>query len=176
MDQPEVESVAAPLEAVLGAAATATATVTATAPATPAPKPKAAAASASKSGILWATGRRKRAIARVRILSGTGTIVVNARPYEQYFPREGWRLAIRQPLIITQQLGKLNVVASAVGGGLTGQAGAIRLALSRALTACDLENRPALKKADCLRRDPRMKERKKPGQKGARKKFQWVKR
>ena len=116
MDQLDVESAAAPLEA----APVATASATAMVPATPAPKPKAVAASVSKGQILWATGRRKRAIARVRILSGTGTIVVNARPYEQYFPREGWRLAIRQPLIITQQLGKLNVVASAVGGGLTG--------------------------------------------------------
>ena len=171
MDQLDVESAAAPLEAAPVAAA-----ATATAPATPAPKPKAAAASASKRDIIWATGRRKQAIARVRILSGTGTILVNQRPYEQYFPREGWRLAIRQPLIVTHQLGKLNVIASAEGGGLTGQADAVKLGIARALVELDPALRITLRAAGLLTRDPRERERKKYGQKGARKRFQWTKR
>ena len=172
MDQLDVESAAAPLEA----APVATASATATVPATPAPKPKAVAASVSKGQTLWATGRRKRAIARVRIVSGTGTILVNQRPYEQYFPREGWRLAIRQPLIITQQLGKLDVVASAVGGGLTCQADAVKLGIARALVELDPALRTTLRAAGLLTRDPRERERKKYGQKGARKRFQWTKR
>ena len=123
-----------------------------------------------------ATGRRKTAIARVNITPGTGKVIINERAFEIYFSRETDRNIAMEPLKLTHMENKFDILASVNGGGLTGQAGAIRLALSRALTACDLENRPALKKADCLRRDPRMKERKKPGQKGARKKFQWVKR
>ena len=123
-----------------------------------------------------ATGRRKTAVARVNLSPGTGKIVVNNRPFEQYFARETDRITILEPLKMTQTLNKFDIIANVGGGGLTGQAGALRLGLSRALSACADENKPTLKKANCLRRDPRMKERKKPGQKGARKKFQWVKR
>ena len=123
-----------------------------------------------------ATGRRKSSIARVNLTPGSGTILVNKRAFENYFPRETDRILIMDPLSKTNTIGKFNLDAKVTGGGSTGQAGAIRLALARALTLCDADNRPTLKKADLLRRDPRMKERKKPGQKGARRKFQWVKR
>ena len=123
-----------------------------------------------------ATGRRREAVARVRLIPGTGTILVNSRAYEDYFPREGWRLAIRSPLLLTHQLGKYNVVARVEGGGLTGQAGAIRLGIARALVKLDAAHQPGLRGAGLLTRDPRMKERKKYGQKGARKRFQWTKR
>ena len=123
-----------------------------------------------------ATGRRREAVARVRLVPGTGTILVNGRPYEDYFPREGWRLAIRAPLLLTHQLGKYNVLARVDGGGLTGQSGAIRLGIARALVKLDAALQPGLRGAGLLTRDPRMKERKKYGQKGARKRFQWTKR
>ena len=123
-----------------------------------------------------ATGRRKQAIARVRVWPGTGTILVNERAYDDYFPREGLRLAIRSPLLLTHQLGKLNVSANVAGGGLTGQAGAIRLGIARALVTLDPANRASLRGAGLLTRDPRERERKKYGQKGARKRFQWTKR
>ena len=123
-----------------------------------------------------ATGRRKQSIARVRLWSGTGTIVVNERAYDDYFPREGLRLAIRSPLLLTHQLGKLNVSVNVAGGGLTGQAGAIRLGIARALVTLDPANRVSLRGAGLLTRDPREKERKKYGRKGARKRFQWTKR
>ena len=125
---------------------------------------------------LIATGRRKRAIARVRLMPGTGTIVVNQRPYDDYFPREGLRLAIRSPLLLTHQLGKYNVSANVAGGGMTGQAGAIQLGIARALSQLDPAHRTSLRGAGLLTRDPREKERKKYGQKGARKRFQWTKR
>jgi len=123
-----------------------------------------------------ATGRRKSSIARVNISPGTGNIKVNKRSFENYFPRETDRILILEPLRITNLLEKFDVNAKITGGGSTGQAGAFRLGLSRALVLCDSENKPALKKMKFLTRDPRMKERQKPGQKGARKKFQWVKR
>ena len=123
-----------------------------------------------------ATGRRKQSIARVRLSPGTGTILVNHREYEQYFPRETWRLLIRAPLLLTQQLGKYNVVANVSGGGLSGQAGAIRLGIARALVRLDEAHRAGLRGGGLLTRDPREKERKKYGQKGARKRFQWTKR
>lgn len=123
-----------------------------------------------------ATGRRKTAVARINLSPGTGKIIVNERPFEQYFSRETDRMAVLGPLQMTHSLNKFDITAKVNGGGLTGQAGAMRLGLSRALSGCEAENKSVLKKADCLRRDPRMKERKKPGQKGARKKFQWVKR
>ena len=141
-------------------------TVTESAPATPAPT----VSSSMK------TGRRKEAIARVRLVPGTGTIVVNKRAYEEYFPREMSRLTIRAPLLLTHQLGKYNVLANVRGGGITGQADAIRLGIARALIELDPSYRPALHDAGLLTRDPRMKERKKYGQKGARKRFQWTKR
>ncbi|MGE0267193.1 MAG: 30S ribosomal protein S9 [Candidatus Omnitrophota bacterium] len=123
-----------------------------------------------------ATGRRKCSVARVNIIPGEGKIRVNKRAFTEYFPRETDQIIILEPLKLTNTLGKFDIEVQVTGGGLTGQAGAFRLGLSRALTQCDQENRPILKKALMLRRDPRMKERQKPGQKGARKKFQWVKR
>lgn len=123
-----------------------------------------------------ATGRRKTSVARVQLIPGTGQIQVNKRPFERYFPRETDRLTILGPLKVTNTLGKFNVNVKVAGGGISGQAGAFRLGLARALSLCDPETKTALKKSDFLSRDPRMKERKKPGQKGARKKFQWVKR
>ena len=123
-----------------------------------------------------ATGRRKSSVARVNLMPGSGQIQVNERTFENYFIRETDRINIMEPLRMTNTLGKFDVIAKITGGGLTGQAGAFRLGISRALTLLDPGNRPILKKADFLRRDSRMKERKKPGQKGARKKFQWVKR
>lgn len=123
-----------------------------------------------------ATGRRKSSVARVNIIPGEGNIRVNKRPFTEYFPRETDQIIILEPLKLTNTLGKFDIEVQVTGGGSTGQAGAFRLGLSRALTQCDQENKPILKKALMLRRDPRMKERQKPGQKGARKKFQWVKR
>ncbi|MBF0478192.1 MAG: 30S ribosomal protein S9 [Candidatus Omnitrophica bacterium] len=123
-----------------------------------------------------ATGRRKSSIARVVLTPGKGVIRVNKREFIEYFNRETDRILITEPLKLTNTAEKFDVEVSVNGGGATGQAGAMRLGLSRALTLFDLETRPTLKKADMLRRDPRMKERKKPGQKGARRKFQWVKR
>lgn len=123
-----------------------------------------------------ATGRRKSSVARVNIMPGEGKIRVNKRDFKDYFPRETDQIIILEPLKLTNTLGKFDISVKVTGGGLTGQAGAFRLGLSRALSICDAENKPVLKKALMLRRDPRMKERQKPGQKGARKKFQWVKR
>ncbi len=132
---------------------------------------------AAKSGkMVWATGRRKEAIARVRLVPGPGKITVNKRLYEEYFPRELWRLAVRQPLFATHQLGKYDVLATVSGGGISGQAGAIRLGIARAILLLDPAYRQVLRTAGLLTRDPRMKERKKYGQKGARKRFQWTKR
>ncbi len=123
-----------------------------------------------------ATGRRKSSIARVNIVPGTGTIRVNKRTFENYFCRETDRIMILEAFKVTNTLGKFDVEASITGGGSSGQAGAFRLGLSRALTLSDPENKGILRKSEFLTRDSRMKERKKPGQKGARKKFQWVKR
>jgi len=122
------------------------------------------------------TGRRREAVARVRLVPGSGKIMVNRRTYDAYFPRESLRLAVREPLLITRQLGRYDVLVSVTGGGTSGQAGAIRLGIARALTAVDPSHRTALRTAGMLSRDPRMKERKKYGQKGARKRFQWTKR
>lgn len=122
------------------------------------------------------TGRRKRSIARVRLLPGAGTVLINERSYEQYFPREVLQLAVRAPLLLTHQLGRYNVIVNVVGGGLTGQAGAIRMGISRALAQLDGAHRASLRAAGFLTRDPREKERKKYGRKGARKQFQWTKR
>ena len=123
-----------------------------------------------------ATGRRKTSVARVSITPGTGKVSVNKRAFENYFPRESDRTVILEPLNLTNAINKFDIIAQVSGGGTTGQAGAVQLGLARALSHCDEENKGALKKAKLLRRDPRMKERKKPGQKGARRKFQWVKR
>ena len=123
-----------------------------------------------------ATGRRKCSIARVNLIPGTGKIIVNKRDFENYFPRETDRITIIEPLRLTNVLNKFDLVATVNGGGLSGQAGAVRLGIARALIKFDQETRGLLKKNKFLTRDPRMKERKKPGQKGARRKFQWVKR
>lgn len=126
--------------------------------------------------VASATGRRKTAVARVRLAPGTGKLEINQRPLEAYFPSEALRNYIMQPIVLTSAQGKYDVLVSARGGGMTGQAGAVRHALSRALSLADGSLRPALKSAGCLTRDPRMKERKKPGQPGARKRFQFSKR
>ena len=127
-------------------------------------------------GPLQGTGRRKESVARVRLIPGPGTITVNHRPYEAYFPRETLRLAIKEPLLLTRLLGKYDVVVNVSGGGSTGQAGAVRLGIARALSQLDEAHRVSLRAGGFLTRDPRMKERKKYGQKGARKRFQWTKR
>lgn len=123
-----------------------------------------------------ATGRRKEAIARVTLKPGKGQILVNGRRMEEYFPRlalQGW---VREPLVMTQTIQKFDCVARVVGGGLSGQAGALRQSLARALCRADEALRPPLRKSGLLTRDPRARERKKYGQKGARKRFQWTKR
>jgi len=121
-------------------------------------------------------GRRKEAVARVRILSGKGKILVNGVPYENYFVRETDRIIIQQPFRLTNLLDKYDIVAVIRGGGLSGQAGALRHGISRALILAEPETKNVLRKNGLLTRDPRMKERKKYGQKGARKRFQWTKR
>ncbi len=131
---------------------------------------------ASATGTIFATGRRKEAIARVRLMPGSGNIVINKRPCDEYFPRDMWRVAVRSPLVLTHQLAKHDVFASVEGGGISGQAGAVRLGIARAILRIDEAYRPTLRGAGLLTRDPRMKERKKYGQKGARKRFQWTKR
>lgn len=123
-----------------------------------------------------ATGRRKRAIARVTLLKGQGRITINGREFENYFPRETHRMIIKQPLQLTGTLGKYDVIAKVEGGGPSGQAGAIRHGIARALVALDSDLKPILKKEGLLTRDPREVERKKYGQKGARKRFQFSKR
>ena len=123
-----------------------------------------------------ATGRRKSSIARVTLVPGSGKITVNNRPFEDFFKRETDRIQIITPLRSVSLENKFDISASVNGGGTSGQAGAFRLGLSRALSQSDTEVKNVINKAKFLTRDPRMKERKKPGQKGARRKFQWVKR
>jgi small subunit ribosomal protein S9 len=124
----------------------------------------------------YGTGRRKNAVARVRLLPGDGTITINQKNIDEYFGLETLKLIVRQPLKLTETLTKFNVVAKVVGGGTTGQAGAIRHGISRALLKADGEYRPALKRAGFLTRDPRMTERKKYGLKKARRAPQFSKR
>ena len=138
--------------------------------------PAAAEAPAPKRPRTQQTGRRKEAVARVRLVAGTGAMKINNRPIEDYFPREGLRTLIAQPLTATRQHGNFDVIANVQGGGLTGQAGAVRLGVARALASMDPAHRENLRNGGFLTRDPRMKERKKYGQKGARKRFQWTKR
>ncbi|MBA3060915.1 MAG: 30S ribosomal protein S9 [Nitrospirota bacterium] len=123
-----------------------------------------------------ATGRRKSSIARVSMHPGNGRIVVNEKPLDSYFARETLRMMIRQPLELTGMSGKYNITATVVGGGLSGQAGALRHGISRAILSIDNDLRLKLKKEGFLTRDPRETERKKYGQKGARKRFQFSKR
>ena len=127
-------------------------------------------------GVFSAVGRRKTSVARVRLMAGSGDIVVNKRTMDEFFGREVLKIDLKRPLELTKTTGKFNVHANVNGGGITGQAGAIRHGIARALLLVDPSHRPALKKAGFLKRDPRMKERKKYGQKGARARFQFSKR
>jgi small subunit ribosomal protein S9 len=122
------------------------------------------------------TGRRKRSVARVFLRPGTGQIQVNGRPFEQYFPTESARAMVRQPLAAAEAADKFDLVVLTDGGGVAGQAGAVRLGVARALVEFNTELRGRLKKLGFLTRDPRKHERKKYGQKGARKRFQFSKR
>jgi small subunit ribosomal protein S9 len=124
----------------------------------------------------YGTGRRKKSVARVRLIPGAGKITINGRDIEEYFGLETLKVLARQPLELTGTAGKFDVVASVHGGGFTGQAGALRHGISRALEQADPEYRPILKKAGFMTRDPRMKERKKYGLKKARKASQFSKR
>jgi small subunit ribosomal protein S9 len=124
----------------------------------------------------YGTGRRKTSTARVFLRPGSGVITVNYKPYDHTFTTEAVRTVIRQPLSITETSEKFDVMATAEGGGLSGQAGALRLGIARALCEYNLDLRPALKKAGLLSRDQRIKERKKYGLAGARKRFQFSKR
>lgn len=131
----------------------------------------------SKKPYLYGTGRRKSSVARVRLYpNGTGAIKINGHDIEEYFGLETMKLIVRQPFTTTDTLGKFDVEATVTGGGFTGQAGAIRHGLSRALVKANEEYKPLLKKAGLLTRDPRMKERKKYGLKAARRAPQFSKR
>jgi small subunit ribosomal protein S9 len=124
----------------------------------------------------YATGRRKSSVARVSISQGNGQIIVNKKPVDNYFPRETLRMMIRQPIELVGITGKYDINVKVSGGGLSGQAGAVRHGISRAIVNMDNDLRSRLKKEGFLTRDPREKERKKYGQKGARKRFQFSKR
>ncbi|MEP6719720.1 MAG: 30S ribosomal protein S9 [bacterium] len=124
----------------------------------------------------YGTGRRKTATARVYLRAGDGAVKINRKAFEQYFPNETLRMIIRQPLQLTETTGKFDLLVNVKGGGPAGQAGAIRHGITRALMEYNSDLRPALKEAGLVTRDPRIKERKKYGQKGARKRFQFSKR
>jgi small subunit ribosomal protein S9 len=131
---------------------------------------------AQKELLVSATGRRKESIARVRMKPGSGEFTVNDRTLDDYFGRETSKMVLKQPLDIVEQVGKVDIFVTVSGGGLSGQAGAIRHGISRALTKLNPEFRPVLKKAGFLTRDARTVERKKYGRPGARKRFQFSKR
>lgn len=124
----------------------------------------------------YGTGRRKTSTARVYLRPGTGDIVVNHKTFDQYFPNEALRMIIRQPLQLTETAAKFDILVNVKGGGPAGQAGAVRHGITRALMEFNADLRPTLKQAGLVTRDPRIKERKKYGQKGARKRFQFSKR
>lgn len=126
--------------------------------------------------VINALGRRKTAVARIYLKDGNGTITVNGRDYKEYFPTGTLQYVVTQSLEVADAMGKYDIKVNLDGGGITGQAEALRLAISKALCEINPENRPPLKVKGLLRRDPRMVERKKPGQKKARKKFQFSKR
>ena len=128
------------------------------------------------SNVINGTGRRKCSIARVRIMPGKGKMTINGQDMEEYLPTDVLRVIAKQPLTVTSNDGKFDVIVKVTGGGLSGQAGAIRHGLARALVEANEENKAALKAAGFLTRDPRMKERKKPGLKKARKAPQFSKR
>ncbi len=124
----------------------------------------------------YGTGRRKTSTARVYLRPGSGEVLVNRKPFDKYFPNETLRMIIRQPLQLTETTTKFDLLINVSGGGPSGQAGAIRHGITRALMEFNADLRPALKQAGLVTRDPRIKERKKYGQKGARKRFQFSKR
>jgi len=124
----------------------------------------------------YGTGRRKTSTARVYLRPGSGNIEVNKREFVSYFPNEALQMIIRQPLTLTDTIGKFDILVNVDGGGAAGQAGAVRHGITRALMEFNADLRPTLKKAGLVTRDPRQKERKKYGQKGARKRFQFSKR
>ena len=124
----------------------------------------------------YGTGRRKTSTARVFLRPGNGGMVINRKPLEQAFPTEALRTQIKQPMLVTETTDKFDILATLSGGGIAGQAGALRLGIARALVEYNIELRQRLKKAGFLTRDARIKERKKYGQKGARKRFQFSKR
>lgn len=124
----------------------------------------------------YGTGRRKTSTARVYLRPGKGDILVNRRKFDEYFPNEALRMIIRQPLRLTDTTNKFDILVNVVGGGTAGQAGAVRHGITRALMEFNADLRPTLKKAGLVTRDPRQKERKKYGQKGARARFQFSKR
>ena len=129
-----------------------------------------------KENVYYATGKRKNAIARTWLTPGNGEISINNRPVEDYFPIETLRTALMEPFKLTSTTGTFNVKASVKGGGISGQAGAVRHGITKALILADPDMRIPLKKAGFVKRDPRVKERKKYGQKGARARFQFSKR
>ena len=130
----------------------------------------------SKKEYFYGTGRRKQSVACVRLYPGTGAVTINGRDMDDYFGIDTLKYIVRQPLELTQTTGKFDVVCKVIGGGISGQAGAIRHGIARALLLVDEQNRPLLKKAGFLTRDPRMKERKKYGLKAARRAPQFSKR
>ncbi len=129
-----------------------------------------------KQNLFYATGRRKSAIARTWLKPGTGQFVINEQPVEKYFKVESSRVDLIKPFAITNTLGTFDVKVRVIGGGITGQAGAVRLGITRALLIANPDFRQVLKKAGFVRRDPRAKERKKYGQRGARARYQFSKR
>lgn len=126
--------------------------------------------------VINTIGRRKKSVARIYLSKGKGEVLVNGKDYKEYFPTVALQYRVNQPFSLTDNEGKYNVKAIISGGGVTGQAEAMRLAMSRAFVQIDAENKPKLKAEGLMTRDPRMVERKKPGQKKARKKFQFSKR
>ena len=130
----------------------------------------------AKTAQFYGTGRRKKSVARVRLYPGTGVVTINGKNIDEYFGLETLKLIVNQPLEATENVGKYDVVANVVGGGISGQAGAIRHGIARALLVADEANRGVLKAAGLLTRDPRMKERKKYGLKAARRAPQFSKR
>ena len=135
-----------------------------------------AKANAKKKIQYWGTGRRKKAIARVRLVPGSGSITINKRTMDDYFGEDTLKYVVNQPLVLVNALDKFDIFVNVVGGGISGQAGAIRHGISRALVIAEETYKPALKKAGFLTRDPRMKERKKYGLKAARRAPQFSKR
>ncbi len=144
--------------------------------ATPAPEAPVYVQKLDKLGRAYATGKRKDAVARVWIKPGSGKITINDRAFDVYFARPVLRMIVQQPLVIAKRLGQYDLMITCAGGGLSGQAGAVRHGLSKALTNFEPELRPALKKEGFLTRDPRVVERKKYGKKKARRSFQFSKR